>query len=74
MYTLIRSLPRRRLMLEQGPAFLLALTVAELFYKFHSFLLETMAFLVTWFALDFIVQYFVGRTVGTRSTSSTDAQ
>jgi hypothetical protein len=30
---------------------LISLGIAEFFYKFHSFLLETGAFLVTWFAL-----------------------
>jgi hypothetical protein len=54
-------------MLEQGPAFLLALTVAELFYKFHSFLLETISFLATWFVLDFVIQHLVGRTVNAAS-------
>jgi hypothetical protein len=29
----------------------LALTIAESFYKFHSFLLETTAFLGTWFVV-----------------------
>jgi hypothetical protein len=33
-----------------------ALTIAELFYKFHSFLLESIAFLVTWFIVDFLIQ------------------
>jgi hypothetical protein len=45
-----------RLVLEQGPALLLSLVIAELFYKFHSFLLETGAFLVTWFVIDFVIQ------------------
>jgi hypothetical protein len=56
MYSLIRALPPRRLLLEQAPAFLIALTIAELLYKFKSFLLETGAFLVTWFIIDFIIQ------------------
>jgi hypothetical protein len=51
MYELIRHLPASRLLLEQLPQLAVALTIAELFYKFHSFLLETGAFLVTWFAL-----------------------
>ena len=52
MYTLIRVLPIRRLVFEQAPALALALLVAELFYKFHSFTLECVAFLLTWFAVD----------------------
>ena len=51
MYELIRRLTLKQLTLEQLPIFLVALTIAELFYKFKSFLLETGAFLVTWFVL-----------------------
>jgi hypothetical protein len=51
MYELIRRLPARQLTLEQLPLLLLALGVAEVFYKFHSFLLESSAFLLTWYAL-----------------------
>lgn len=51
MYELIRRLTPKQLALEQLPIFLLALTLAELFYKLKSFLLETAAFLLTWFVL-----------------------
>ena len=52
MYELIRRLTVRQLAVEQLPSFVLALGIAEIFYKFHSFLLETAAFLLTWLALD----------------------
>jgi len=52
MYTLIRSLPISRLLLEQLPAAGGALIIAEAFYKFHSFTLECIAFLATWYGLD----------------------
>ena len=55
MYTLIRSISTRRLFLEQLPALTLSLAIAELFYKFHSFLLESIAFLFTWFVIDLFV-------------------
>ncbi|PKB65371.1 MAG: hypothetical protein BZY80_00500 [SAR202 cluster bacterium Io17-Chloro-G2] len=55
MYSLIRVLPWRRLLSEQAPAFGSSLLVAELFYKFHSFLLETGAFLATWFVVDLVI-------------------
>jgi hypothetical protein len=51
MYELLRRLTLKQLTLEQLPMLALSLGIAELFYKFHSFLLETGAFLVTWFAL-----------------------
>jgi len=54
MYDLISRLTLKQLMTEQLPGFLMAFTVAELFYKFHSFMLETGAFLITWYVLDAI--------------------
>lgn len=51
MYELLRRLTVRQLALEQLPILLLALGLAEMFYKFHSFLLEAGAFLLTWLAL-----------------------
>jgi hypothetical protein len=38
------------------PTGLAALVVAELFYKFHSFTLECLAFLATWYALDLVAR------------------
>jgi uncharacterized membrane protein YoaK (UPF0700 family) len=51
MYELVRRLTLRQLTLEELPLLLVALGIAEMFYKFHSFLLETGAFLLTWLAL-----------------------
>ena len=52
MFTLIQLLPLRQLLLLQLPAFTLSFVIAETFYKLHSFALETVAFLATWFVLD----------------------
>ncbi len=52
MFELVRRLSARQLAYHQLPVLLLAVGIAETFYKFHSFLLETGAFLLTWFALD----------------------
>ena len=57
MYTLIRSIPLRMLIMEQAPALGLSWLLAEMFYKFHSFTLETMAFLGTWFAIDGAISF-----------------
>jgi len=56
MFTFLRMLPRQRLMYEQLPAFGLAWLLAEMFYKWHSFSLEMLGFLATWFVLDAVVQ------------------
>lgn len=69
MYTLIRSLSLKSLLLEQLPALLSALLVAESFYKFHSFLLECICFLLTWFVFDGLIQ-FVRKQVAPASRRS----
>jgi hypothetical protein len=51
MYELTRRLTIKQLTTEQLPLLVIALGIAELFYKFHSFLLEAGAFLLTWLAL-----------------------
>jgi hypothetical protein len=56
MFTLLRMLSVRRLLIEQFPAVAAAWLIAELFYKFHSFSLECAAFLATWFVFDALVQ------------------
>lgn len=61
MYSLFRLLPLRHLLQEQVPALAVSFIVAELFYKFHSFTLETLAFLATWGLVDAIIQ--AGRRV-----------
>ncbi|MCK6449307.1 MAG: hypothetical protein L6R19_00390 [Alphaproteobacteria bacterium] len=55
MFTLLKSLKDRQVWLSEPVSFVAALVIAELFYKFKSFLLETGAFLVTWFVLGAII-------------------
>jgi hypothetical protein len=70
MYTLIRTLPWRAVLLEQLPALGVSLAVAEIFYKFHSFLLESIAFLATWYAVDGI-RAWATQALGLTDLSST---
>jgi len=37
-----------------------ALVVTEMFYKFHSFSLECMAFLATWLLFDVVIEWIMG--------------
>jgi hypothetical protein len=55
MYTLMRSIPLRQLLFQQAPALFGSLIVAELSYKFHSFTLECIAFLFTWYIFDALI-------------------
>lgn len=52
MYELFRSMTSRVFAAKELPAFLLALAIAEVAYKFKSFLLEALAFVATWFVLS----------------------
>ncbi len=61
MYTLLKNLTTTRLWTQQLPVFAASLLIAETQYKFHSFTLECIAFLVTWFAIDFVVEKVRGR-------------
>jgi len=65
MYQLIHSLTVSDLFKRQLPVFAVAFVIAELFYKFHSFILETGAFLITWYVLDAIVPRVVSRKAPT---------
>ena len=56
MYTLIRLIPVKRLLLEQAPALGVSFAIAESYYKFHSFTLECLAFLATWCVADALIQ------------------
>ena len=63
MYTLVRSMPLKQLLIEQLPALIVAFIIAELFYKFHSFTLEALAFLATWFVFDALYR-IIAQAVG----------
>jgi hypothetical protein len=63
MYSLISRLPPRQLLLRHAPTLIGALAIAEMFFKWKSFLLEAGGFLVTWYLLDAAVS-FVERLLG----------
>ena len=67
MHQMIKSQGLRRFLIKEAPSGLLALLVAELFYKFHSFVLECIGFLATWYVLSLVID------VITRSFSRSDA-
>jgi hypothetical protein len=61
MFTLIRSLRVHELLTEQIPALGISLLITELFFKFHSFSLECVSFLATWYILDAIIAFLKDR-------------
>ena len=69
MYTLIKSVPLSKLLVMQTPVLIISLLIAETFYKLHSFLLESIAFLATWFVIDLVVS-LVSNQWQSRTTSA----
>ena len=69
MFSLLTRLPRSELLYRQAPSLIGALVIAELFYKWHSFLLETAGFLATWFVLDALAGW-IARLVGVRAAET----
>lgn len=55
MYTLIRNTGVKRALVDEAVPLLFSFGVAEVFYKFHSFMLETGAFLLTWLIVSWLV-------------------
>jgi hypothetical protein len=64
MFSLVRHLGLEQAIRREGIPLGGAWLIAELFYKFHSFTLECVAFLATWFALSAIF-FGVRRMLGT---------
>jgi hypothetical protein len=64
MYTLMKSLKSKRMVLEQAPTLIVSLGIAQVFYKFGAFLPECVAFLATWYLLDACVFFVRGLVKG----------
>jgi hypothetical protein len=52
MYTYLRSQGFRTFMVAEAPYFLIAFLIANFFYKWRSFGLELIGFMVTWYVLS----------------------
>jgi hypothetical protein len=61
MYSYVKTVGLPTFVVREAPAFGVAFLIAELFYKFHSFTLETGAFLATWYVLSWLQSAVTGR-------------
>jgi len=61
MYSYVRTVGIPTFVAREAPAFAAAFVTAELFYKFGSFTLETLAFLATWYGLSWVQSAVTGR-------------
>jgi hypothetical protein len=54
MYWYVKTVGIPTFLVREAPAFLTSFLIAEVFYKFHSFTLECLAFLATWYWLSWV--------------------
>ncbi len=71
MFSLIKAYSLKNVLSVQAPSLVTALAIAELFYKFGSFLLEAIAFLATWFIMDAILSFVLKSTPKTVESKPT---
>ena len=60
MYSYVRTVGIPAFLVREAPSFAIAFIIAELFYKFRSFALETGVFLVTWYILSWLQAQITG--------------
>jgi hypothetical protein len=68
MYELIRNSSLRVLLTVQAPPMLISFAIASMYFKWKSFALECIGFLVLWFVLD--LAYTVARTAWAKRAQS----
>lgn len=56
MLSKVLTLPDHEVLAYAAPSLVLSLAIAELFYKFHSFIFEASAMLATWWVLATITR------------------
>jgi hypothetical protein len=61
MYALLAQVRSRTVAATEVVCFGIALVIAEIFFKFHSFTLECVAFLTLWFSLGALASAVTGR-------------
>ena len=54
MYAFLQKVGLRAFVAQEAMYLSLSLMVTELFYKFHSFTLEVVGFLATWYLLSWL--------------------
>jgi hypothetical protein len=64
MYTLLRASGVANALSAELPGFLIALVLAQLFFKWGSFALELIGFLCTWWVATFIKERVFGALRG----------
>lgn len=63
MYSLTRNSSFPYLLKKEGPSFLSAMLIAQIFFQWGNFSLELLGFLGTWTALSYLGHKLISRLV-----------
>lgn len=64
MYDLVKQIGVGAFVAREAGPLVVSLAIAELFFKFHSFTLEALAFLATWYLISGAVAALITRRRG----------
>jgi hypothetical protein len=62
MYTLLNKIGLKSFLVNETAPLTLAWVIAEMFYKFGSFTLETGAFMITWYIISLCFHKLLKKT------------
>ena len=62
LYSLIKLNSRKTVLQHELPSFIVALIIAQLFFKWGSFTLELVGFIATWYVLGFAINLLTRTT------------
>ena len=62
MFTLTKFIGGKEALRKEALPLVLSMAIAELFFRFHSFTLECVAFLVTWYCVSYTFEYLKSRS------------
>lgn len=71
MHRAIKSQGVKSFLRQEGPWLLIAFIIADVFYKWGSFALECVGFLLTWYALS-LLSGLVSRILGGQNSALED--
>jgi len=61
MFSLVKDLGIQVALRHEAIPFIVAFVISEFFFKFKSFTIECLAFMVTWFVLSWMFSLIFGR-------------
>ena len=66
MYTLIKTHGIQEALRKETASMVFSMAVAELLFHFHSFTLECVSFLATWYCVSYATDYVKSRVISQR--------